>query len=71
MLDLKNELLKCEEDDLLALFAIAKRTYFRGNFSQFTKETEEAYLDYFKNRNNPYTYSQWVNRQIDPSILVM
>ena len=61
---LKNEMFNCDNDDLLALYAICIRTYFKGNFAKFKRETELAYLDYAKRRVQPYTYSQWVNRQV-------
>jgi hypothetical protein len=61
---LQNEMLNCDNDDLLALYAICIRTFFRGNFEQFKKETELEYIEYAKSRIQPYTYSQYVNRQI-------
>jgi len=64
--------LKIEDQDLRILFLKTESTKFSAQgYSNFIKECEVAYLDYFnRNMNNlekygtPKTYSQWVNGQI-------
>lgn len=61
-----------EEQDLRILFLKTQTTKFSlQGFTNFIKECEESYLDYFnRNMNNlekygtPKTYSQWVNGSI-------
>ena len=53
-----------EVEDLKVLYVHTAQAYKNITFDKWVQECKNAYADYFRGRNNPKTFSQWVNGQI-------
>ena len=51
-------------DDLKVLFAHTKYAYGNMTFTQWCDDVKKAYANFIKGKENPKTFSQWVNGQI-------
>jgi hypothetical protein len=50
--------------DLKVLFLHSKLAYKGYTFEQWRRESEVTYLEFVKGKENPKSYSQWINGQI-------
>ena len=53
-----------DQEDLKVLYIKVKSAYNNIPFNDFVGECKIVYKEYTKNKENPKTYSQWVNGQI-------
>jgi len=64
MKTMNNANLEIEQEDLKALFAHTKHAYGNLSFIQWCDEVKKSYISFIKGKENPKTFSQWVNGQI-------
>ena len=53
-----------DQEDLKILFLHVEEAYQGYTFEKFVFVTKQAYVIYAKSKENPKTFSQWVNGQI-------
>lgn len=58
------ELFEIDQQDLQILFLKTKDAYKGYTFEKWVKEIKEVYSSFIKGKENPKTFSQWVNGQI-------
>jgi hypothetical protein len=61
---MKNINFQIDLEDLQALYMHSRQAYGNMSFENWTSECKKAYVEYLNNRENPKTYSEWVNAQI-------
>ena len=61
---MKNIDFKIDLEDLQALYIHTRQAYGNMTFDSWLLECKKAYKQYLTNRENPKTFSQWVNGQI-------
>ena len=54
----------CDQTDLRILFSLTAKAYNTACFTEWEEQVRQGYRDYLKGRENPKTYSQWINGQI-------
>lgn len=57
-------LVEIDQEDLKVLFAHTKHAYGNITFEKWCQVVKESYLKFIKGKENPKTYSQWINGQI-------
>ena len=55
---------KIDQEDLKALFVLTRFAYGNMTFNSWVEECKNSYASFVKNKENPKTFSQWVNGQI-------
>lgn len=53
-----------DETDLKVLFLHTRHVYPGYTFEKWVKEIKDVYADFIKGKENPKTFSQWVNGKI-------
>ena len=61
---MKNINFQIDLESLQALYVHSRQAYGDIPFDSFVVECKKAYIEYLTNRENPKTFSQWVNGQI-------
>jgi len=55
--------MKIESEDLKALFLAVRFSLKGQSLKNFCTDCEKSYKEYYKKRDNPKSYSQWINGQ--------
>jgi hypothetical protein len=55
---------KIEQEDLKVLFLHTKHAYGNMTFDEWVEDVKDAYKDFIKDKEDPKTFSEWVNGQI-------
>lgn len=53
-----------DQEDLKVLYVKTKHAYGNLDFEKWVKQVKNAYSSFVKNKNNPKSFSDWVNGQI-------
>lgn len=62
---MKNPIMTIESNDLKVLYVSVKHAYNGMGFNEWVSVTKKSYIEnYFNLRENPKTFSQWVNASI-------
>lgn len=58
------EKFKIDQEDLKTLFIHTRFAYGNMKFNDWVKECKVSYVQFSRDKENPKTFSQWVNGQI-------